>query len=61
MQVRLAVYDMLRREVAVLVEERETAGWQTVAFDGRGLPAGVYVARLQLDHLRFTKRLGVTR
>ena len=43
---RLAVYDVLGREVAVVADETLAAGEQTFAL-GQRLPAGVYIARLQ--------------
>ena len=46
---KLAVYDMLGREVAVLVNERKAAGMYTVQFDGSGLSSGVYFCRLQTE------------
>jgi hypothetical protein len=45
-KVWLAVYDLLGREVAVLVNEEKQAGKYAVAFDGIGLASGVYVYRL---------------
>ncbi|MEM8488312.1 MAG: T9SS type A sorting domain-containing protein, partial [Bacteroidota bacterium] len=57
MRVRLAVFDILGREVAVLVEERQDAGIYSVEFDAGVLPAGVYLARFQVDQLQFTKRM----
>jgi len=47
--VRLAVYDLLGREVAVLVNEQKPAGNYTVQFDGSGVASGVYLVRLQAD------------
>jgi len=44
--VRLVVYDVLGREVAVLVDEVQPAGAYDVAFDGTDLPSGTYVYRL---------------
>jgi hypothetical protein len=44
--VRLSVYDMLGREVAVLVDERKEPGSYRVAFDGTALASGVYICRL---------------
>lgn len=43
---RLAVYDVLGREVAVLVDDDLPAGRHTVAFDGRHLASGLYLYRL---------------
>jgi glucuronoarabinoxylan endo-1,4-beta-xylanase len=45
--VRLAVFDMLGREVAVLVNERKTPGSYSVIFDASGLSSGVYFCRLR--------------
>ena len=44
--VRLAVYDLLGREVAVLVQERKAPGTYQAAFEASGLPSGIYVFRL---------------
>jgi hypothetical protein len=46
---RLTVYDVLGREVRVLVEGRQGAGVHTVQFDGSGLSSGVYFVRLQTE------------
>ncbi len=45
--VTLMVYDMLGRDVAVLVNERKTPGSYQVRFDAAGLPGGVYFYRIQ--------------
>jgi hypothetical protein len=42
----LAVYDLLGRVVAVLVNERKPAGNYEVRFDGSGFPSGLYIYRL---------------
>ena len=47
--VTLAVFDVLGREVAVLVEGRLGAGSHAAPFAAGGLPSGVYVARLQTN------------
>ncbi|HTO94572.1 MAG TPA: T9SS type A sorting domain-containing protein, partial [Bacteroidota bacterium] len=44
--VRLAVYDILGREVAVLVNERKASGSHEARFDATGLASGVYLYRL---------------
>ncbi|HTP12576.1 MAG TPA: T9SS type A sorting domain-containing protein, partial [Bacteroidota bacterium] len=46
-QVRLVVYDILGRQVAVLVNAWETPGTYTVQFDATGLASGIYFCRLQ--------------
>jgi predicted CXXCH cytochrome family protein len=43
---RLAVYNVLGQEVAVLVNEHLVRGSYAVAFDARGLAGGIYLARL---------------
>ncbi len=45
-KVRLAVYDMLGREVAVLANGRYPAGRYSFTFDGANLASGVYLYRL---------------
>jgi hypothetical protein len=45
-KVRLSVYDMLGREVAVLVDQQQFAGTHKVAFRANGLASGVYVYKL---------------
>ena len=47
-EVRLAVYDLLGHEVAVLVDGSQSAGQHTVRFDGGDLPSGSYAYRLQV-------------
>jgi hypothetical protein len=44
--VRLTVYDVLGREVSVLVNERKPAGTYDVKFDASALSSGVYLFRL---------------
>jgi hypothetical protein len=45
--VRLVVYDVLGREVAVLVNESKPPGMYTVTFDASRLGSGVYYYRLE--------------
>jgi hypothetical protein len=44
---RLAVYDVLGREVAVLADGRFDAGDHAVRLDGTNLPSGVYLVRIE--------------
>ena len=49
--VRLSVYDLLGREVSVLVNEKKAPGMYQVKFDGSNLASGVYFYRLQVRPL----------
>jgi hypothetical protein len=60
-EVRIGVYDLLGREVAVLVDGAVEAGRHQAAFDGRGLAAGVYVVRMAAGEQAFTQRLTLVR
>ncbi len=46
-RVKLSVWDVTGKSVAVLVEGRQEAGFHAVAFDARGLPSGIYLYRLE--------------
>jgi len=59
--VRLAVYDVLGREVAVLADGVRAAGEQSVAFDASALPNGVYLVRLEAGTVRLVERVTVVR
>ncbi|MEZ4703136.1 MAG: T9SS type A sorting domain-containing protein [Rhodothermales bacterium] len=53
-RVRLSVYDMLGREVRVLVDGTLEAGQHTAAFEGADLPSGSYLYRLDTPAGSFT-------
>ena len=55
--VTLEVYDMLGREVKILVNERQTSGYHSVTFNAGSLPSGVYFYRLQDGTFSSTKKL----
>ena len=48
-RVRLAVYDVLGREVAMLVDEKKPAGEYSVQFHAAGLASGVYYYKLSAE------------
>jgi uncharacterized protein (TIGR02145 family) len=56
-QTRIAVYDLLGREVAVLVNGTMPAGRHRVTFDASGLASGVYVVRLEAGGEVFVRRV----
>jgi hypothetical protein len=45
--VRLAVYNILGQEVALLVNERETPGEKSIEWNGAAMPSGVYFYELE--------------
>jgi hypothetical protein len=54
--VHLGVYDMLGREVKVLVQEVMSAGVHEVVFEASGLPSGVYVYRFTAGARVFVRK-----
>ena len=56
-RVHLAVFDMLGRRVAVLVDEQQAAGQYEVRFDAQGLPSGAYIYRMTGDGFTQTRKL----
>jgi hypothetical protein len=58
---KLAVYDLLGREVAVFVDEKKEPGSYEVQCDGRGLASGVYACRLQVAGYVKARKLALVR
>lgn len=64
--VKLAIYDVLGREVVVLEEKPKEAGVYSINWSGRDragrkVPAGVYVVRLQAGHVVLSRKMVVVR
>ncbi len=55
--VRLAVYDILGREVALLADGTRAAGEHSVTFEAGDLPSGVYLYRLEANGTSRTRAL----
>jgi hypothetical protein len=55
--VKLTVYDLLGREVAVLVNERKAPGSYEVSFDGSGLASGVYIYRMTAGSFATSRKM----
>jgi len=66
-RVRLAVYDLLGREVAVLEDGQKSPGHYEVRFDASGLASGVYLCRMDVrpgdgsSPLSFTRKMAFVR
>ena len=58
---RIAVYDMLGRQVAVLENGRREDGRHRVTLDGDRLASGVYFGRLQIGDQTRTQKMTVVR
>jgi hypothetical protein len=54
--VTLRVYDLLGREIALLVNEERSAGEYKTVFDGKNLSSGVYFYRLLAGEFSQTKK-----
>lgn len=55
--VTLKVYDVLGREVIMLVNERQSAGNHSVRFNAANLPSGVYFYRLKTQNYVNTMKM----
>lgn len=56
-QASLTVYNMLGQEVAVVANERFSAGEHSVNFDASALASGIYIYRLQANGQTLTKQM----
>ncbi|MCB9205926.1 MAG: T9SS type A sorting domain-containing protein [Ignavibacteriales bacterium] len=55
--VRLIVYDILGREVAVLVNQKQKPGIYEIEFDAVNLPSGIYFYKLNYGYFSQTKKM----
>jgi hypothetical protein len=60
-KVRLSVYDLTGREVAVLVDGVQNAGAHDAVFTGAGLVSGIYFYKLQTAEGVITKKMALVR
>jgi hypothetical protein len=54
---QLKVYDVLGKEVAILINEEKPAGEYEIIFDATGLSSGIYIYRLTVDNYISAKKL----
>lgn len=55
--VSIIIYDMLGRQVAILMDEQKSAGSYHFEFNAHSLPSGVYYCRMQAGLFAETKKL----
>jgi len=55
--VRLIVYDVKGKEVAILVNEKQHPGNYSIEFDGTNFPSGIYFYELKTENYSETKRM----
>jgi hypothetical protein len=60
-RVSLRLYDVLGREVAVLMNEIQTAGLHRLTFDASSLPSGVYLCRLEAGGMAQTRKIALVK
>ena len=54
--VTLKIYDVLGKEIAIIVNKQQTAGTYQVTFDAGNLSSGIYYYRLQYGNFTKTKK-----
>jgi hypothetical protein len=59
--VSVRIYDVLGREVAVLVNERKTPGRYVLSWDASGLPSGVYLCRMKAGTFVASRKMLLTK
>ena len=59
--VSLKIYDILGREVANLISEKQIAGSYNVTFNAEGLVSGVYIYRLKVNDFIEVKKMILTK
>jgi hypothetical protein len=55
--VKLSVYDVLGREVAVLVNETKEHGYYQTTWNASGFPSGVYICRMMAGDFVGTRKM----
>jgi hypothetical protein len=59
--ITLSVYDILGREIAVILNENKNAGFYKIKWDGTKYPTGIYFYRLQTERFTKTKKMVLMR
>ncbi len=56
-RVTLSVYNIAGQKIATLIAEQQSAGTHTAIFDGKSLPAGIYLVNLQVGREKHLQKV----
>ena len=56
-RVRLSIHDILGREISILVNEEQVAGWKEVEWNADAMPGGVYFYQLRVNNFNDVKKM----
>ena len=56
-EVSLAVYDLLGRQLAVLVKDHYNPGAYTVTFNASSVPSGIYIYSIRMGEFNAVKKM----
>ena len=56
-QIKISVFNMLGKVVAVLINEKKTPGYYELIFGGENLPSGVYIYQLEAGNFISSKKM----
>ncbi len=59
--VKLAVYDILGREIKTIIDQNQKAGTYTIQFNATGLSSGIYFYKLFANDFAQTKKMIITK
>lgn len=55
--VKLSIYDLLGKQIAVLVDGEKSPGLYVVSFNANGLPSGTYFYKLETENQSITRKM----
>jgi len=58
-RVKLVVYDLLGREIAILVDEEQSAGWKETEWNSKDVSSGIYFYKLTAGTFVDTKTMSL--
>lgn len=55
--VKITIFDMLGREIAILLDETKPAGRHSLQFEGSKISSGVFISRMEAGNQVFSKKM----